>query len=157
MNENTFFRNTSKSNKKIPPLKGFTLLELIIVVVILGIMVGLSLPAYQKSVEKTRMTEAVTVLKAIYDAQMRYALQNYAYVKNPMDIVDEIGGSYTGKYFDFFFSYPYPTLPSDDNEKLAAAHRNTDKNYFGTNYWIYINETGKIWSPLSSVNAVLSQ
>lgn len=43
-------------------LKGFTLLELMIVVVVVGILAGIAFPAYQDSVVKSRRSEAAAVL-----------------------------------------------------------------------------------------------
>lgn len=43
-------------------LKGFTLIELMIVVVVIGILAGIAFPAYQESVAKSRRAEAAAVL-----------------------------------------------------------------------------------------------
>lgn len=50
--------NTNKHN-------GFSLVELMVVVVILGIIIGITLPMYQRYVENTRLTQARTVITQI--------------------------------------------------------------------------------------------
>lgn len=50
---------------------GFTLIELLIVVLIIGILSALAMPQYMRAVERSRMTEAVTLLDAVSKAQQR--------------------------------------------------------------------------------------
>ena len=52
--------------------QGFTLLELMVVVIIIGILAGVAVPQYSKTIERTRMTEAVAILGAIRSSEIRY-------------------------------------------------------------------------------------
>ncbi len=53
--------------------KGFTLMELLVTVLILGILTSVALPQYMRSLERARATEAMTGLKALNDAVYAYA------------------------------------------------------------------------------------
>ncbi|MBR4355413.1 MAG: prepilin-type N-terminal cleavage/methylation domain-containing protein [Elusimicrobiaceae bacterium] len=50
---------------------GFTLIEILVAVLIMGILVAMAVPTYEKAIEKSRIAEARTMLKRIYDSKTR--------------------------------------------------------------------------------------
>ncbi len=62
--------------------KGFTLIELMITVAIVGILASIAYPSYREYVAKSRRAEARTVLLAAQQWMERFYSENYRYDKN---------------------------------------------------------------------------
>lgn len=64
--------NTIKNNFLGGSSAGFTLIEMLVVVLIIGILSAVALPQYQDAVEKSRVTEAMINARAILDGIQRF-------------------------------------------------------------------------------------
>ena len=114
--------------------KGFTLIELLVVVLILGILAAMAMPQYFKAVERSRMSEAVSLLGSIASAQQRKYLQINKYVEDyrGLDVVPAgaTGDSYTTSDNGF-------TITIDGEgytEGVATATRSSSNGTLNYNY-----------------------
>src|SRR5262245_60674708 len=70
----------NKNKKKLSQNnQGFTLVELMIVVAIIGILASIAIPNYQKYQAKARQSEAKIALSAIYTAEVSFATESSSY------------------------------------------------------------------------------
>ncbi len=88
--------------------KGFTLIELLVVVLIIGILASLAIPQYFKVVEKSRVSEAMSLIAALKSAEERFLAR---------------GGNYTANFTQLDISYPNMTATSLPGKFFTASLR----------------------------------
>lgn len=98
---------------------GFTLIELLVVVLIIGILAAVSLPQYQKAVEKSHATEVLAQLKTLAQAEYIYFLANGKYT----DQWDELDVGFSGTPQGIYMLQKnwYLALKAEQEQRIFAA------------------------------------
>lgn len=78
--------------------KGFTLIELMIVIAIVGILAAVALPAYQDYTARAQMSEALTLAESQKAAVVEYYSDNGTFPANNTSAGIAASNTITGKY-----------------------------------------------------------
>ncbi|MCK4385159.1 MAG: prepilin-type N-terminal cleavage/methylation domain-containing protein [candidate division Zixibacteria bacterium] len=105
--------------------KGFTLIELMIVVVIIGILAALAIPRFMKATTKSKQSEAKQILKQIYVMERAYKQEHDVYACNGE--TQAAGGSFGTIGVDIMDAARYSyTIVADATSFTATATANLD-------------------------------
>ena len=104
--------------------RGFTLIEVLVVVLIIGILTSVALPQYQKAVWKSRAAQIIPVVKALGEAEQVYFATHNTYTTN----IDDLD-----------VSVPHPT-GYDGNKNYWTIH--LQETYWSNHVYAEIDRWG---------------
>ncbi len=99
--------------------RGFSLMEVMIVVVIIGILATLAYPRLEGYLLRTRQSEAQATLSALHTAQKIYHAMNQTYASSLSDLDLEIDSGAT-------YTYTLPTATGTTFTAQATANLDDD-------------------------------
>ena len=128
---NSFWKNEirliirqAEPDLRVTTTNAFTLIELLVVVLIIGILVAVALPQYQKAVIKSRFAGLKILTKSLADAEEAYYLANGEYTRD-LDILGVMPegklNTSTTNQFDYPWGYCYAHTPVPGGTNSAVV------------------------------------
>jgi prepilin-type N-terminal cleavage/methylation domain-containing protein len=130
--------------------KGFTLVELAVVIVIIGVLAAFGVPRFLKSVERSKAAEAFQYLAAVRAAQERFISKEGKYCTNAQFTATPSGLDITQaapKYFDIK-AMEVVTTAGNPGWSLQLQRKQGSSSY-GT-YTVTFNQDGFDPTPANS-------
>ena len=118
-----------KNNKNFK--RGFTLLELLIVILIIGILAAIALPQYNMAVMKSRYATMMNVVNTLNEAEERYYLIHDKYVStfDGLDIDLECKISSNPRYCSYSWGYCAIELGTSTDRVHCQNTQNLNNGY----------------------------
>jgi type IV pilus assembly protein PilA len=121
--------------------KGFTLIELMIVVAIIGILAAVAIPAYQDYIARAQVSEAVNLLASGKTGMAEYFADKATWPPAATDVMGSVAGKYTNN-ITILSSATTGTLTLEATMKPS----NINASITSGTVILYTTDGGKIWT-----------
>ena len=120
--------------------RAFTILEIILVILIIGVIATLGLVQYSMMMERSRAQEARTILGVLRKAQVIYKLESGAYSNSIANLQIDVPTACTSTHY-----FCYACTKATGNCTAYRCINNTGKPPdYSTSYWLVMQPTGNL-------------
>lgn len=122
---------------------GFTLIEILVAILIVGILAALAVPQYQKAVDRARFAALMPLVQTIKDAQERFYLENGFYTRDFEHLDIQMPGGYEKieppRVIRYANGDEYYALSREKPEEVVAGIGVSER--FKNGYLLYLDHT----------------
>jgi len=138
--------------------KGFTLIELMIVVAIIGILAAIAIPAYQEYIARSQASEAMQLLAGAKAPMAEYFSDKGRWPAGPGSVMGTLSGKYVAA---IYYTPGSPVTETSQSLSLTAQYKATTVSKLLQDRTMVFETTtgGRLWScgPGSGASAVLEK